>query len=229
MLLAGCAAPPPPAQPYDPDEANNRERHEFNKALDRSIVQPLAASLGGEGTGAFGRGVANFADNLDVPGDVVNNVLQFRLVRAAENTLRFAINSTIGLGGVLDPARTMGLGGKKTDFGETLHVWGVAEGAYHELPLIGPSTDRDTVGKLVDAAMNPVRLALPARAAWVPPVASLGSRLGDRARFSGTVDSILYDSADSYAQARLLYLQNRRFELGQTVSEDDFFDPYAEE
>lgn len=229
MALAGCAAPPPPSQPYDPDEVNNRQRHEFNKALDRSIVQPLSGAIGGKGTGAIGRGVANFSDNLDVPGDVVNNILQLRLGRAAENTLRFVINTTIGLGGVLDPAKEIGLGGKTTDFGETLHVWGVPEGAYQELPFIGPSTDRDTVGKAVDVALNPLRFVLPARAAWVPTVASVGSRLGDRARFSSTVDSILYDSADSYAQTRLLYLQNRRFELGQTVSDDDFFDPYAEE
>jgi phospholipid-binding lipoprotein MlaA len=227
-LVAGCAAPPPPAAIYDPSEAQNRETHEFNKALDRTLFGPASDGYGGVVPEPVQRGVKNFADNLDLPGDVANNILQLRLVRAAENTVRFVINSTIGLGGVLDPAQAMGVAGKPTDFGETLHVWGVAEGAYNELPVLGPSTDRDTVGRVVDVLMNPVRLAVPDDAKAAVTAAGIAGTLGDRARFGDTIDSILYDSADSYAQARLLYLQNRRFELGQTGGEDDFVDPYAE-
>jgi phospholipid-binding lipoprotein MlaA len=164
---------------------------------------------------------------------VVNGVLQGRPGPALQNTLRFVVNTTIGVGGLFDPARAMGIEGKPTDFGETLHVWGLPEGAYQELPLFGPSTDRDTVGAIVDLAMNPVRLAFPGRAGDAATVASFASTLGDRYRYSDTVDSILYDSADSYAQARLLYLQNRRYELGQTGGTTDgsdavFVDPYED-
>jgi phospholipid-binding lipoprotein MlaA len=92
------------------------------------------------------------------------------------------------------------------------------------------------VGTVVDIGLNPVRLALPDREANAATVLRLFSRLGDRDRFSETVDSILYDSADSYAQSRLLYLQNRRFELGQGgpaaaegAADDGFIDPYADD
>ncbi|QYK42346.1 MAG: VacJ family lipoprotein [Paracoccaceae bacterium] len=229
MLVAGACAAPAPVQPhYDPDEANNRQRHEFNRSLDRTLLKPASGAYGGVLPRPVRQGVSNFASNLDTPKDVVNSLLQGRGEAAAENTLRFVLNTTIGIGGLFDPARALGVEGRRTDFGETMHVWGFPEGAYHELPFFGPSTDRDTVGAVVDIVMNPVRLALPGREGAAATVASVASRLGDRYQYSDTVDSILYESADSYAQARLLYLQNRRYELGQSGGEDDFFDPYEE-
>ncbi len=215
----------------DPDEAKNREVHAFNQAVDRAFFRPASGAYGGVVPEPLRQGVANFAGNLDLPGDVVNNLLQGRIGKAAGNTLRFAINTTIGIGGLFDPARAMGVEGDPTDFGETLHVWGVPEGAYQELPILGPSTDRDTVGRIVDFAMNPVRLAFPEHATAIT-AAGFGSTLGDRYRYKTTYDSILYESADSYAQARLLYLQNRRYELGQDAGAaaggDDFVDPYED-
>lgn len=227
-LVAGCSAPAPVQPHFDPDEANNRKRHEFNRQIDSAFLKPASGAYGGVVPEPVRQGVSNFASNLDVPGDVLNSLLQGRIGPAFENTIRFTLNSTIGIGGLFDPARAMGVEGRPTDFGETMHVWGLPEGAYHELPFLGPSTDRDTVGALVDVAMNPVRLVLPVREGNIATAAKVGSTLGDRYQFSDTVDSILYESADSYAQARLLYLQNRRFELGQTSGEDDFVDPYEE-
>ncbi len=227
-VLAGCTAPAPPAEPYDPNEQDNRAIHAFNKSVDQAFVGPAANTYGSILPEPVRAGVSNFAANLDTPGDVVNSVLQGRIGPAAENTLRFAINTTVGLGGLFDPARALGVNGRPTDFGETLHTWGAGEGAYAELPFLGPSTSRDTAGKLADLALNPLRLVLPTAEANVATAVGAASTLGDRYRFGDTIDSILYESADSYAQARLLYLQNRRFELGQTVSEDDFFDPYED-
>jgi phospholipid-binding lipoprotein MlaA len=229
--LAGCGPAPVAQGINDPDEAQNRQTHEFNRALDRAFFRPASGAYGGAIPEPVRQGVSNFAANLDLPGDVLNSIAQGRAGPAAENTLRFALNATVGIGGLFDPARALGLNGRPTDFGETLHVWGVAEGAYHELPLLGPSTDRDTVGALVDFALNPLRLALPRREANAAVVASFGSTLGDRYRFADTFDSILYESADSYAQTRLLYLQNRRFQLGQTATDaagEDFVDPYED-
>lgn len=233
VLAAGCTQRPAPSGVNDPNEANNRQIHEFNRGLDRALLRPAANTYGGILPVPVQQGVSNFAANLDLPGDVVNNIAQGRIPNALENTLRFAINSVIGIGGLFDPAKTMGVAGKKTDFGETLHVWGAGEGNYVELPGLGPSTERDLVGIIVDVAANPVRLLLPSPESYASTVATIGSTLGDRNRYSDTVDSILYESADSYAQARLLYLQNRRFELGQTGGADDVFldpyeDPYAE-
>jgi phospholipid-binding lipoprotein MlaA len=232
LLLDACGSAPVPTGINDPNEAANREVHEANKALDRALVDPASNVYGKAVPGSLRQGVQNFADNLDAPGDVVNGILQGRPGPALANTVRFVINTTVGIGGLFDPAKAMGIQRKSTDFGETLHVWGFAEGAYGELPLIGPSTSRDTVGRVVDVVLNPLRLALPVREGNITTVASVASRLGDRYKFGNTVDSILYDSADSYVQARLLYLQNRRFELGQstggTSGEEGFLDPYED-
>lgn len=227
LALAGCAAPVPPAI-NDPDEATNREMHAFNVGLDKAVLRPVADALGRDGQGAVAKGVSNFSDNLGMPSAVLNNVLQLRLGKAAENTLRFGLNTVIGLGGLFDPATAMGVQGSETDFGQTLHIWGVPEGAYVELPFAGPSTTRDTVGLIVDSLIDPMNTLLPSPESNLVPVAKIASRVGDRARFMQTVDSVLYDSADSYAQARLLYLQNRRFELGQSAGETSFEDPYED-
>lgn len=233
-LLAACGGTPSGDGFNDPFEPTNRKVHAFNKGVDRALVGPASKGFGGVPE-PLKRAVGNMADTLDLPGDIANNLLQLRLVAAAENTLRLGANLTFGLGGTIDIASELGLPENPTDFGETLHVWGVGEGPYVELPLAGPSTVRDTVGAVVDVALNPVRLALPEKEATAATVLKLFSRLGDRDRFSDTVDSLLYDSADSYAQARLLYLQNRRFELGRgrgatddSQSDDGFIDPYAD-
>jgi phospholipid-binding lipoprotein MlaA len=231
-LLAACAAPTGPDAINDPFEPANRKVHAFNKGVDRALVGPASKGVGIVPE-PVKRGIDNLADTLDLPGDIANNILQFRLADAAQNTLRLGVNLTFGLGGILDVSSELGLEGQPTDFGETLHVWGVGEGPYLELPLAGPSTVRDTVGMVVDTALDPVNRILPKREANAALVIGLLSRLGDRDRFSDTVDSILYESADSYAQARLLYLQNRRFELGQGTGADGasdggFIDPYAD-
>ena len=211
----------------DPHEAQNRAVHRFNLALDKNVLRPVATSANRVVPDPVEQGVVNFAGNLELPGTVVNNVLQLRLGKAVENTLRFAINSTIGIGGLFDPATAAGVLGKPTDFGETLHIWGVTEGNYFELPFFGPSTDRDALGKVVDIALDPLKLVLP-KGSKLPLMAKVAAKIAVRGRYSATVDSILYDSADSYAQARLLYLQNRHFELGIAPSDESFEDPYAQ-
>ncbi|MBU9697590.1 VacJ family lipoprotein [Rhodobacteraceae bacterium HSP-20] len=236
-LVSACGPAAVPSGINDPNEARNRDIHAFNRGVDRMLLRPTANTYSSILPEPVEQGISNFATNLDAPGDVVNNLLQFRLGKAAENTLRFAINSTIGIGGLFDPATAMGVAGDPTDFGETLHVWGAPEGQYAEVPFMGPTTDRDLVGVIVDVALNPVRLALPEPESYYATGTKVASRLSDRARYGDTVDSVLYESADSYAQTRLLYLQNRRFQLGQSAAggeaafEDpysDFEDPYAE-
>lgn len=231
VLLAACAQKPAPTGFNDPMEANNREIHDVNRSIDKAILRPVSGAFGDFLPGPVMQGVINFAQNLDAPGAVVNGLLQGRPHFAAQNTLRFALNTTVGIGGLFDPATALGLPGKPTDFGETLHVWGAGEGNYVELPFFGPSTERDLVGMIVDIPLNPLRHVLPKPEENIVPVAKLASSLGDRARYSETVDSVLYDSADSYAQSRLLYLQYRRFQLGQTTGDagdDAFEDPYED-
>lgn len=227
-LLAGCT-PPPAADPYDPHEARNRKVHAFNLALDTAVLRPASNAYGTGVPVPVQRGVANFSSNLDLPADVVNNLLQGKPGPAMQNTFRFAVNSTVGILGLFDVASKIDAPQVKTDFGETLHVWGMGEGAYVELPGFGPSNDRDALGTVVDLVANPTSALFPNLPSGLSGAAKIGSKLGDRHRFSATIDSVLYDSADGYAQARLLFQQNRKFDLGEAQNTDDnFLDPYED-
>ncbi len=224
--LAGCGKAPVARGINDPYEAHNRAVHETNKRIDRTILKPLSG--GGGGGGQVGRTVGNFAGNLTLPGSIVNDVLQANIDDAAHNFTRLLINTTFGIGGLFDPASDWGLHDRPSDFGETLHVWGAAEGHYVELPLAGPSTKRDAIGKVVDLFTNPLTWVLPSPERFGVPLASGLGRLSSRAEFGDTIDSILYESADSYAQSRLLYLENRRYKLGGANVDIDVTDPYED-
>lgn len=201
--------------------------HEFNKGFDSAVVMPVSG-LFGDGENMVSDALRNAAQNLRTPRSVVNLVLQARLADATEQTVRFALNSTVGIGGLFDPASAAGLERRTSNFGETLHVWGVPEGDFIELPIVSSSTARDAVGIAVDLIIDPVGWVLPDPWNWAARGINVVSRVSDRARFKRVIDSILYESADSYAQTRLLYLQNRRFELGQEAADDDFIDPYGD-
>jgi len=226
-LLAACNVAPAGVEVWDPYEVRNREVHEENRAIDSTFLRGGASSYGDVVPEPVRRSVSNFSGNMSLPGAVVNNLLQARLDAAVENTFRFLLNSTLGLGGLFDPATEFGLLGRPTDFGETLHVWGASEGAYVELPFIGPSTERDALGKVIDLALDPVGMLAPVRLRNVTYGAHIAARIGERSEYSSVIDATLYESADSYAQARLLYLQNRRFQLGDT-SQTEYFDPYED-
>ncbi len=228
LALAGCTTTPVPDGINDPYEAQNRGFHQFNKELDTLVLRPAGNAYVTYVPQPVAIGVSNFADNMGLPGTVLNDILQLKIDEAAQNTGRFVLNSTVGLLGVLDPASQMGLLEKPTDFGETLSFFGMPEGAYVELPVLGPSTDRDMFGSLVDFIIDPTWLFIPRPLVYLSYGASVGTTVGDRGRYSATVDSILYDSADGYAQARLLYLENRRYQLGQPAMTDTFEDPYAQ-
>jgi len=225
-LVAACAGQPPGSTPGDPYEATNRQIHEFNKSLDEAMLR-----VAGQGAAQVPEEIrvpiVNFSDNVSLPGMALNGFLQGDIEGAVTNTLRFLINSTVGLLGLGDPATLIGLDEQETDFGETLAVWGVPEGAYVELPLLGPSTERDVVGRLVDFLIDPLEHVGRPEMVEYGTAARVAERIIERGTFGDTFDSVLYDSADSYTQTRLIYLQNRRFELGMT-DDDAYLDPYAD-
>jgi phospholipid-binding lipoprotein MlaA len=226
--LAACA-PRPHGQGefHDPYEAENRIRHEINRSIDRAILRPSSRAYGGFVPPGLREAIGNVAETAGLPQAVANGLLQGRVGNAVHNTLRFALNATVGLAGLVDVAADLGLEARPTDFGETLFVWGVPEGAYVEVIFLGPATERDFAGRVVDFALNPLRFVLPDELSPAITAATIAARVGDRYRFGDFVDDILYRSADSYAQARLLYLQNRRFRLGDVV-ESEAFDPYED-
>lgn len=228
-LLAACASPGPdhpPGAPFDPYEAQNRKVHAFNRGLDRKLVRPVAHGYSAVVPDDIETVVSRAAFNLTLPGDVVNNALQLNMRRAIEDTARFVVNSTIGLAGLFDPATEFGMPkASRTGFGETLHVWGASEGAYVELPVFGPKTERDAWALPFDLLTNPLVYVLPTEADYAASGIGLSAGLTQRTRRGEMIDSVLYESADSYAQTRSLYLQNRRFQLGDTGSRD-YLDPY---
>lgn len=232
-FVAGCAGTPGPGEINDPYEQTNRGVHEFNRGVDSMFFGPASKGYGTVVPEPAQRVISNVAHTLDLPSDITNDILQANVGDAAINSLRLAVNLTMGVAGLFDAATALGLPSEPTDFGETLSVWGVGEGVYLEAPFMGPSTARDASGAVIDFILNPARRALPYRESAVATGTEVFSRLGDRDRYAETVESILYESADSYAQARLLYLQNRRFQLGQveagSAAEDDaFIDPYED-
>lgn len=228
VLVAGCGDPaaiPPGDAVVDPLEAQNRETHEFNKGFDRYAVRPASQVWGALLPPPVRRSAMNFAVNLDTPTYVFNDLLQGEVDDATHNFIRFVVNSSIGVGGLFDAAGGMGLEARKSDFGQTLHVWGAEEGPVVEVPIFGVYTSRHAYGTAVDIATNPARLVLPFNTPWLN--SAVIEVLDTRYSLESTIDATLYESADSYAISRSLYLQNRRFFLAEGEPED-YFDPYEE-
>ena len=147
-LLQGCATGPNPRDPFEPF---NRSVYRFNDGLDAAIIKPVAQAYQGALPSPVRTGVSNFFGNLSDVWTFVNNVLQANPQAAADSFARVGVNTLIGLGGVLDWATEMGIERHREDFGKTLGHWGVATGPYLVLPVLGPSTVRDTAALVVDS------------------------------------------------------------------------------
>jgi len=230
-IVAGCNLPKTPQGPgsvYDPYETVNRGTHSFNRAMDQALFRPASKGYVSIVPDPMVTSFSQFADTISEPGNMINGLLQGNPKRAGIAVARFVVNMTIGFAGLADPATEFGIYSDETDFGETLYTWGFQEGAYIELPVLGPSNERDAVGTFVDFFTNPISFATHNPLDNVGVYSEIVQRMGDRGRYSDTIDSILYESADSYAQARVIYLQNRRFELAGSGNEV-YSDPYEDD
>ncbi|QIE40895.1 MlaA family lipoprotein [Meridianimarinicoccus aquatilis] len=229
LALSGCTASSPPGSEFnDPYETANRDVHEFNKEFDRMVFRPVSRAYGTVVPGYLRQRLNNIQSHFSLPADTINAGLQGRGENTVHNFFRFLVNTTVGVFGIFDPATSMGLEDRSTDFGETLFVWGAGEGAYVEVPLFGPYTQRALVGEVVDVFLNPLSfIGLDAPASYIPAGTYVAEAVDYRYEFADTVDGVLYESGDSYAQLRLIYLDNRRFQLGDT-SNAAAIDPYEE-
>lgn len=212
---------------YDPFETTNRTIHDFNKLVDGLVVGPAAEVYGSVVPEDIQTVVNNAARNLGEPNAFLNHVLQGDGDDAGTTFLRFVVNSTVGFAGLGDPAAEMGLFEKPTDFGETLAVWGANEGAYIELPLLGPSTVRDTVGIVVDLAIDPLNYVITREQAYYLLALRGVNLIGKRHTYDDLISVLLYESADSYAAQRLSYMQNKRHAVSGGTVIEDLEDPYA--
>ena len=226
LVVSACASGEPEQGQLiaDPYERVNREIHSFNKGLDTAVVNPASMAYDFV-TPALGKFlIGNALSHLTLPGVFANHVLQGQFTEAVETLARFTLNTVLGAGGFLDPATDFGADYVETDFGLTLAEWGADTGPYLELPLFGPSTVRDAVGRVVDSVFVPTSYLVGSDAAW-------GVRAVDvvdtRDRYRALIDDVLYESEDSYRASRNAYIQNRRrVQAGETQIEalPDIFD-----
>jgi phospholipid-binding lipoprotein MlaA len=217
-MLSGCATMPGQDRlaERDPLEKLNRGVWGVNMAADKVVIRPVTQVYRAVAPRPVRQGVSNFFANLTEPFSFINNLLQGKPDRAGDNLGRFLINSTIGIGGLLDPATRMGVKPAPEDFGQTLARWGVNGGPYLVLPLLGPSTLRDGVGSGVAAYADPVRVAVNQADVnvWYKRgylAAQIVSARSDLIETGG--DTFLQTSLDPYAAARSAYLQRRRVQI----------------
>ena len=152
-LLSGCAS----QANRDPLEGFNRGVYKFNDTADKAVLKPIAGAYKAVLPSPVRTGISNFFGNLNTFITTINDLLQFKFDKAATDAGRFVINTTFGIGGLIDWASMDGIEQRNEDFGQTLGHWGVGSGAYIVLPLLGPSTIRDTGGLVVDTfAFDPL-------------------------------------------------------------------------
>jgi phospholipid-binding lipoprotein MlaA len=206
--LGACATVPPNAgkNPADPWERYNRHVSEFNDQLDAAVLRPVAKTYATVVPTPVRDCVTNFFTNVaDVPS-FLNNVLQAKPTEAATDLCRVAINTTIGLLGCFDVASRMGLQRTDEDFGQTLGYWGAGPGPFLVWPLLGPSTVRDSVGRVAGFYTNPIN--------YIPDVATRnilwGTGLIDTRANLLSLDRLLDGALDRYQFIRDAYLQRRR-------------------
>ena len=199
---AALAEPTPdPLQPF------NRAMFTFNDAVDRVVFRPLAVGYRAVLPQRVRNGVNNFFNNLRAPTTLLNDILQGKPKRAQETINRFLVNSTIGLLGFVDIATRLGFPEHQEDYGQTLAVWGVPSGPYIVLPLLGPSTLRDAVGKVPEFYI--------ADPLWEPDdtavtIARFGVRAVDIRSRLLDLDRVIKMQVDPYLFFRETYLQNRQ-------------------
>jgi len=217
--LSACATTGTRAtDPRDPFEPINRVSYAVNDGLDRALVKPAAKVYKTVMPQFVQTGVSNVFSNAKYPVTLVNNALQGKFGAAANDAGRFLLNSTVGLGGLLDPATAAGLDRNDEDFGQTFGVWGIGTGPYFVIPLFGPTTLRDGFGSIADDFAEPRSYLKDSRTRW-----SLWAvdKFETRVRLLDA-DTVLERSGDPYAFVRSAYLQRREFQVrdGNMPAED---------
>lgn len=211
LLLGGCASQP--AQLTDPErdpwEAYNRKVHAFNEGFDRAIFQPVARGYDKIMPDGPQRGVRNFFRNLSFPVTLLNSLLQGNMERAFTSTGRFLMNSSIGLLGFFDVATKVGIPRYDEDFGQTLAVWGWKDSRYLVMPVIGPYTARDLLGRGFYGYFHPVSYMIREHDNYWPLAIDLVSLRAELLPLQEDIDK----ATDPYVLIRDVYLQNREFEI----------------
>ena len=203
----------------DPWEGMNRGIYGFNDRVDTYVLRPVAKAYG-RLPNPIRRGVGNFFTNLQEPANALNQLLQGKPWQSLSDGGRFLVNSTLGLGGLIDVATPVGLAAHQEDFGQTLGVWGLAPGNYLVLPFAGSSSVRDAFGRVVDMFTNPIGYLEPDAHRY-----ALGAiYVIDLREELLSAESLIV--GDEYVFIRESYLQRRDYLVQDGAVEDDGFDDF---
>lgn len=193
----------------DPLEEANRKVFTFNQGLDRYFLGPIASFFGYVTPGPVKQGLRNFFDNLNTPVVFINDALQLEWKDVAVTTAGFVVNTTVGIAGLFEPAKHIGLPRHVSDFGQTLALARMPSGPYLVIPVAGPSTARGTVGSVVDLMLRPTT--------WFLPVTTLFSTGGEGVvrleEHQGELEELERSSVDFYAVLRSAYRQTREDQI----------------
>ena len=218
LVTTGCATTSSMSADFNPDdpyEKSNRKVFEFNNKIDKLFLRPVT-DFYDKATPEFAQtSITNFFANLDDIRISINNLLQGNVVESMSDITRFFINSIFGLGGFFDVASEMGLKKHSEDFGQTLGKWGAKPGPYLMLPFLGPSTTRDAFTFVGDTALAPA-LSLDDNAARLGLISL--DLINTYSAFTGIAD---IESKDQYAFLRDAYLERRKYEINDGLSEED--------
>lgn len=223
LVLGACAARPPASDPEalaeyravnDPAEPFNRRAFAVHTAIDENVLIPVARGYRDYVPRPVRTGVGNVLGNLRSPVILMNDMLQGQPRRAGDTAGRFVVNSTLGLGGIVDVAKDMGVPAHNEDFGQTLAGWGVREGPYLFIPVLGPSNPRDLAGFGVDLAANPLTwLGQGAAVTALSGVRAGATVVDTREGLLDAVDGVNRTSLDPYATFRSAFRQRRAAEI----------------
>ncbi|MCS6948708.1 MAG: VacJ family lipoprotein [Steroidobacteraceae bacterium] len=211
LACAGCATLPPQTRPdpRDPWERLNRTTFAVNRSLDRAIARPIARAYVRTVPSPVRLSVSNFFANALYPTVLCSNLLQGKGRDALSDTARLLLNSTVGVGGLFDVATVVGLKRHDEDFGQVLGKWGVPAGPYLMIPILGPSSVRDTAGQLPDEFTNGLNYI--EDDAWRYGLQAF--RLLDDRAATLAAESVLARSADEYVLIRSAWWQRREYQV----------------
>lgn len=212
--VAAQPAPAPATETVsDPLERLNRGLFRVHKGVDKAVVRPVALGYKTVTPRPVRRGVRNVLNNLGEPVTFLGDVLQGQFVRAGETATRFVANTTIGVLGIFDVATPLGVPIHYEDTGQTLAVYGVSAGPYLFIPILGPTTVRDGVGRIVDVTANPVNWASFEGDTAAKTGVYVANAVDTRATLDPELQRLEETATDEYATIRSLYMQNRRAEI----------------
>lgn len=197
------------AAAYDPWEPFNRKVHKFNNAVDRGVARPLATAYTHVVPRFARTGVSNFFSNLRAPVTITNQLLQGRGADAWDSLGRFLMNSTLGIGGLFDPASKAMVPRRNEDFGQTLGAWGWRRSRYVELPFFGPRTVRDVFGLAGDIPLSPIRRIEEDKVR----IGLQGLQLVDTRAQLLAIDDLRDTAVDEYSLVRDAWMQRRNYQI----------------